>query len=157
MPTQFLCDNCQLPGTSFQESGKGVAIAPEADEHVRFFHLDTAVFRTQYGLREQGVCDLLVEYCRGTGDPVDLFTELKGAGGCGHAARQVECAFEVLHRDLLACQRGVGFRALIVTSASSPPNREDLVRRLTKKGMSRVHFKTGVKRGAVVPIRQFVT
>jgi hypothetical protein len=124
---------------------------------VRFFHLDRPVFRDQYGLQEQAVCDLLVEYCRGMENPVDLFTELKGAGGCGHAVRQIECAFDALHRDLRTCQRGVRLRALIVASASSPPNQKALVRQLAKKGMNEVFFKTGVKRGAMVPIRQFVT
>lgn len=157
MPTPFLCDHCQLRGTSFQESGRGVTIAPEADEVVRFFHLDTEMFRNQYGLQERGVCDLLVAYRRETGGAVDLFTELKGAGGCGHAVRQIECAFVALQTELRASQQGVTFRALVVTASSAPPNRKDLARQLTKVGMSDVRFKTGVKRGTNVDIRQFVT
>ena len=156
MPTRFLCDNCQLSGTSFRESGKGVAIVPEEDEHVRFFRLDCTVFREHYGLQSRGVCDLLVEYCRTSESPVDLFTELKSSR-YGHAARQIECAFAALHGDLRACQEGVRFRALIVGSASSPPNQKALVRQLVKKGLNEVFFKTGVKRGAVVPLRPFVT
>ena len=155
MPTRFLCDNCQLSGTSFRESGTGVAIVPEEDEHVRFFRLDCAAFRNHYGLQSRGVCDLLVEYCRGTKNSVDLFTELKGSG-YGHAARQIECAFSVLHGELRACQKGVRFRALIVASASSPPNQKALVRQLRKKGLNEVFFKTGVKRGVVVSLRPFL-
>ena len=155
MPTLFLCEHCQLPGTSFRESGKGVAIAPEEDEQVRFFRLDCAVFRDHYGLQSRGVCDLLVEYCRRTKTPVDVFTELKSSR-YGHAARQVECAFAALQGDLLACQAGVRFRALIVGSASSPPNQQALVRQLVKRGLNEVFFKTGVKRGATVSLRPFV-
>ena len=156
MPTQFLCDNCLLPGTSFRESGKGVAIAPEEDEQVRFFRLDCAEFRDHYDLQSRGVCDLLVEYCRRTSKPVDLFTELKGSD-CSHAALQIESAFAVLHADLRGCQEGVRFCALIVSSASSPPNQKVLVRQLRKKGLDEVFFKTGVKRGPPVPLRPFVT
>ena len=127
MPTPFLCGNCLLHGrTSFQESGKGVTIEPKADEGVRFFRLDCRGFRDRYRLQEHGVCDLLVEYCRGKADPVDLFTELKGSG-YDHAARQIECAFTALQGELRASQPGVRFRALIVASASSPPNQKALV------------------------------
>jgi hypothetical protein len=147
MPTPFLCEKCAWPGTSFGESGKRVNIAPEEDERVRFFHLDCAEFRNHYCLQAEGVCDLLVEYCRKTRSPVDLFTELKGSD-YSHAARQIENAFTALRPELLVCQKGARFRALIVSSAASTPNRKDLVRQLHKKGLE-LRFKTGVKRGPV--------
>jgi hypothetical protein len=156
MPTEFLCKSCQLPGTSYSERGKGVTIAPKPDEPVRFFHLDCVAFRNHYNLSQDAVCDLLVEYGRRTTPPIDLFTELKGAGGIDHAKRQIVGAFVVLEKELLVCQDGVRFRALIVTSASAPPNWPKLVSELRKVGFEDVKLRTGVKGGRKIDLREFV-
>ena len=154
MPTPFLCEYRQLPGTSFSE-GIHVSIAPEPDERVRFFRLDQSSFRERYDLRAKKVCDLLIEYCHEAATPVDLFTELKGAH-FNETAAQIETAFSVLKGELRGCQPEVEFRALIVSSAASPPNRKSLQKRMHKIGLS-VRFKTGVKRGVSIGIRQYVT
>jgi hypothetical protein len=156
MPTEFLCKSCQLPGTSYSESGKGVTIAPKPDETVRFFHLDCAAFRNHYNLNQDAVCDLLVEYGRKTTPPIDLFTELKEAGGVDHAKQQIVSAFAVVERELRVCQDGVRFRALIVTSASAPFNWPKLVRELRKVGFEDVKLKTGVKGGRKIDLRDCV-
>jgi hypothetical protein len=156
MPTEFLCDQCALPGRSFKEVGKGVTIAPETNERVRLFHLDCDAFRNHYGLGQQAVCDLLIEYGREKTAPVDLFTELKGAGGIDHAKQQIVGAFDVLKDELCACQAGVRFRALIVTSASAPPNWPKRAKELRKKGFEDVKLATRAKGRKMVDLRKYV-
>jgi len=146
MPTRFLNDQCRLQGTSYSEHGRGVRIVPKEDETIRFYHLDCVAFRTEYHLRDQPVCDLLVSCDRSRETPINLFVELKGAGGYGHAVAQIEGAFGTLRDELTGCQGDVRFRALVVGAGSSPPNKPMLVKRLSRKGVS-LEFKTGWQRG----------